>query len=156
SPVGSPAAVTRPAPAPPPDAPAGSPAAITYEMNQAFDAVRRIVNQRPRSVPITGGMNVEGYGDSYFHPGAIKPDFNKVDVRASQQLVYDRYEYVSSNMNPGIAFFGRQLEFNPMTKYFYTDRSLPKKKLTEPEMLEINRLYRVIGKCQSELAALKK
>jgi hypothetical protein len=41
-----------------------------------------------------------------------------------------------------------------MTKYFYEDRSLPKKKLTEAEMLEINRLYRVIGQCEQQLARL--
>ena len=38
-----------------------------------------------------------------------------------------------------------------MTKYFYEDRSLPKKKLTGEEMLEINRLYRVIGRCKEQL-----
>ena len=38
-----------------------------------------------------------------------------------------------------------------MTKIFYIDRSLPKKKLTEAEMVEINRLYRVIGNCERQL-----
>jgi hypothetical protein len=28
------------------------------------------------------------------------------------------------------------------------DRSVPKKKLTQAEMVEINRLYRIIGKCE--------
>ena len=46
-------------------------------------------------------------------------------------------------------FRGSDLEFNPMTKYFYTDRSLPKKKLQEYEMLEINRFYRIIGQFES-------
>jgi hypothetical protein len=41
-----------------------------------------------------------------------------------------------------------------MTKYFYLDRTLPKKKLTEAEMLEINKLYRVIGQCVVELNML--
>ena len=50
---------------------------------------------------------------------------------------------------------GHDLEFNPMTKYFYTDRSLPKKKLTEAEMLEINRLYRIIGRDEQHLAKVK-
>lgn len=125
-------------------------------MNQAIDAVKRIVNQPAPSVPIMPGMNVTNFGDAYFHPGAATPDFKTVDVRTTQELVYDKYEYVSSHMNPGIAFLGSELEFNAMTKFFYTDRSVPRKKLTEPEMLEINRLYRIIGQCQSELAALKK
>ena len=42
-----------------------------------------------------------------------------------------------------------------MTKYFYTDRLLPKKKLTEAEMLQINDLYRVIGHCNEQLDVLK-
>jgi hypothetical protein len=32
-----------------------------------------------------------------------------------------------------------------MKKYFYDSRALPKKRLTEAEMEEINRLYRIIG-----------
>jgi hypothetical protein len=48
----------------------------------------------------------------------------------------------------------KDLEFNSMTKYFYLDRTLPKKKLTEAEMLEINKLYRVIGQCVVELNML--
>ena len=39
-----------------------------------------------------------------------------------------------------------------MTKYFYTDRSRPKKRLGPDEMDEINRLYRIIGARQQELA----
>ncbi len=45
-----------------------------------------------------------------------------------------------------------ELEINAMTKFFYTDRSLPKKQLSEPEMLEINRLYRTIGRDEQALA----
>ena len=78
-----------------------------------------------------------------------------MDVRITQEKIYDKYGYVSSDLNPGVAFVGRELEFNAMTKYFYLDRSLPKKKLTEPEMLEINRLYRIIGHCEQELAKLQ-
>jgi len=58
---------------------------------------------------------------------------------------------VTSDVNPGVVFVGPELEFNSMTKYFYVDRSLPKKKLTEAEMLEINRLYRIIGTCEEKL-----
>ena len=51
-----------------------------------------------------------------------------------------------------MAFNGHELEFNLMTKYFYTDRTVPKKKLTEQEMVEVNRLYRIIGHADEELA----
>lgn len=43
-------------------------------------------------------------------------------------------------------FIGSELEFNKMTKYFYVDRTLPKKRLSDAEMVEINSLYRVIGR----------
>ena len=46
-------------------------------------------------------------------------------------------------------FIARNLEFNAMTKYFYVDRTLPKARLSEPEMLEINRLYRIIGSVEA-------
>src|SRR6185312_13200587 len=51
----------------------------------------------------------------------------------------------------GVMFRGRDLEFNAMTKLFYTNRMLPKKRLTETEMLEINSLYRVIGRCRDKI-----
>jgi len=62
---------------------------------------------------------------------------------------------VSSDLTPTLMFRGSDLEFNAMTKLFYTNRSLPKKKLTEAEMLQINTLYRTIGHCQGEIAQLQ-
>ena len=78
-----------------------------------------------------------------------------MDVRKTQQFDYDGHQYVTSDLNPGVVFIGQELEFNPMTKYFYTDRLVPKKKLTEAEMLEINQLYRVIGHFEHELNELQ-
>ena len=95
------------------------------------------------------------YRPGWFHEGATKPDFNNVDVRRTRETSYDGKEYVTSDLNPGVVFHGDELEFNSMTKYFYTDRTVPKKKLTEAEMLEINRLYRIIGRCEQELSKLK-
>ena len=100
-------------------------------------------------------MQVSTYRPGWFHEGAIKPNFNTVDVRATRETPYDPRPYVTSDLNPGVVFIGSQLEFNPMTKYFYTDRSLPKKKLSEAEMIEINRLYRTIGRCEQQLAELR-
>jgi len=59
------------------------------------------------------------------------------------------------HLNPGVVFLGAELEFNAMTKVFYTNRALPKPKLTETEMLELNRLYRVIGRCEREIRRLR-
>jgi len=124
---------------------------LEAEMNDAISQVQQIVNQPVTTLPRTPDMQVSTYSPGWFHPGAEKPDFNTVDIRATQMDDYDQHEYVTSDLNPGVAFIGDELEFNPMTKYFYTDRSVPKKKLTEEEMLEINRLYRIIGKCEQKL-----
>ena len=124
-------------------------------MNQAMDKVRAIVNQPVQAYRRVRGMRVIEFTPGWFHEGANRPDFNNVDVRTTQEFPYDKYEYVTSDLNPGIAFVGRQLEFNSMTKYFYTNRALPKKKLTQAEMIEINRLYRIIGRCEKEIAALE-
>jgi hypothetical protein len=151
--------VPAPAPTSAPTHPLTPPeqiAADKSELAQAIERVKLIVNRPPPSLPIAPGMNVGSYGDAWFHPGAIRPDFNNVDVRKSRDLSnYSKFDFVSSNLNPGIAFPGDQVEFNPMTKFFYTDRSLPKLKMTESEMIEINRLYRVIGRCEDELARLQ-
>jgi hypothetical protein len=135
--------------------PEGKIAALRTEMNTAVQWVERIINQPVPPVPRRRGMHVSVFKEGWFHPGAHKPDFNNVDVRTSRETPYDQYQYVTSDLNPGVVFVGNQLEFNSNTKYFYKDRSLPKKKLTEAEMLEINRLYRIIGRCEREIAKVE-
>jgi hypothetical protein len=129
--------------------------AVQSEMNAAIQQVQRIVNQPVNRYARTARMHVSTYKPGWFHEGANKPDFNTVDVRATQETIYDQHQYVTSDLNPGVVFVGRQCEFNAMTKYFYLDRSLPKKKLTQAEMVEINRLYRIIGRCEQQLARLQ-
>ena len=129
-------------------------AALQLELTNAFQRVLRIVNQPVRAFTRAPTMRVMRYSPGWFHPGATKPDFNTVDVRQSQELIYAKDQYVTSDLNPGMVFLGQELEFNAMTKYFYTNRSLPKHKLTEAEMLEINQLYRVIGRCEKEIRRL--
>lgn len=126
--------------------------AIQAEMDTAIHQVEKIVNQPVAAYRRAPGMHVGLFSPGWFHPGATKPDFNSVDIRTTQETPYASHQYVTSDLNPGIVFLGNQLEFNSMTKYFYTNRSLPKKKLTEAEMLEINQLYRVIGRCEQQLA----
>lgn len=58
---------------------------------------------------------------------------------------------MTSDLNPSDMFRGHDVEFNAMTKYFYVDRTTPKKRLSEAEMLEINRLYRGIAQAQQAL-----
>lgn len=129
--------------------------ALQLEMTNAYSRVLQIVNRPVPAYARNPDTEVSVYSPGWFHPGAMKPDFNTVDVRKSQELTYLKHPYVSSDLNPGICFLGKDLEFNSMIKYFYTNRSLPKRKLTEPEMLEINQLYRVIGRCEGEIAKLQ-
>jgi hypothetical protein len=120
-------------------------------MEDAIARVRAIVNQPVTRLALTPGMEVATFRPGWFHDGAAKPDFANVDVRATQEKTYDQHPYVTSDLNPGVAFRGQELEFNSMTKYFYTDRTVPKKKLSEAQMLEINRLYRIIASCEQKL-----
>ncbi|HXR46807.1 MAG TPA: hypothetical protein VN784_05145 [Candidatus Limnocylindrales bacterium] len=130
-------------------------AAIKLELADAIARVREIVNQPVESLPRKPDMKVATYSPGWFRPGSEKPDFNRVDVRNTQKFPYDRNEYVTSDLNPKVVYVGPELEFNPMTKYFYTNRAVPKKKLNESEMLEINRLYRIIGQDEDRLAGLR-
>ena len=84
------------------------------------------------------------FSPGWFHDGAAKPDFGAVDVRATQEFPYHGFVYVTSDLNPTEMFVASELEFNAMTKYFYADRTLPKKRLSKAEMDEINGLYRAM------------
>jgi hypothetical protein len=128
-------------------------AALRNKQLSAINRVKAIVNQPVKSFRRTDKMKVSIVQPGWFPEGAVTPDFKKVDVRSTQETTYDRFEYVTSDLNPDVAFRGRDIEFNAMTKYFYADRALPKKRLTQAEMQEINRLYRVIGECEQQLRA---
>jgi hypothetical protein len=125
---------------------------IKAELADALARVKEMVNQPVEGLPRKPGMTVATASPDWFRPGAVKPDFNKVDIRNTQQFPYERFEYVTSDPNPNVVYSGPELEYNPMTKYFYMDWSVPKKKLNESEMLEINRLYRIIGQDEDQLA----
>lgn len=129
-------------------------AALQLELTNAWNRVLGIVNKPVRAYARTPGMRVFTYSPGWFHEGAITPDFDTVDVRQSQELTYASKQYVTSDLNPGFVFLGRDLEFNAMTKLFYTNRTIPKHKLSEAEMAEINRLYRIIGRCHREIRDL--
>jgi hypothetical protein len=132
-------------------------AAINAEFNKAIDRVVAIVNQPVPRVPLTPGLRAGVWTEGWFHPGAVKPDFRATDIRRTQHTdEYSAFAYVTSNLNPGVAFPGNQVEFNTMTKFFYKDYSLPKKRLSMEEMVEVNRLYRVIAKCAEDMDALNK
>lgn len=130
-------------------------ATLTAEREAAIEQVKRIVNAPVPALPLPPEARVGTFSPGWFHQGAGRPNFLNVDVRTTQQFPYDKYEFVTSDLNPGLMFRGRDLEFNAMTKYFYTDYSVPKKRLSPDEMTEINRLYRVIGQREQDIARLR-
>lgn len=117
---------------------------------QATARVIEIVNR-----PVTHLARTEEasmFSPGWFHEGAIKPDFATVDVRTSQEFPYKDDRWVTSDLNPHEMFIASELEFNAMTKYFYQDRSLPKHRLSEEDMVEINALYRRIARDEHAIA----
>jgi len=145
-------AIPAPGTAGQPPSPAATIDSLKRRMKDALARVNLIVNQPVATVPLTPELRAWVWPDGWFHPGAGTPDFNTVDIRKTQETKqYEDIAYITSNLNPGVAFRGADVEFNSMTKIFYLDRSLPKKRLTGEEMVEINRLYRIIGNCESQL-----
>lgn len=130
-------------------------AALQLQLTNAWHQVETIVNQLVPAYQREQGYDVSVYIGGWFHPGAMTPDFNTIDVRTTRELPYADHTWVSSDITPNMMFHGSDLEFNSMTKLFYTNRSLPKKKLSEAEMEQINALYRTIGHCQTEIAKLE-
>src|ERR1041385_2616589 len=94
--------------------------AVKAEMDSAIHQVEKIVCQTVPAYRVVPGMHWNTFKPGWFHEGATKPDFNRVDVRTTRETPYDQYEYVSSDLNPGLVWRGRDPEFNSMTKYFYT------------------------------------
>jgi hypothetical protein len=127
-----------------------TPADIQAEIDASDARVREIVNQPVGPVAAPPGSRVGRFA-RWFGGDAVKPDFNTVDVSKTQEFPYAVFDYVSSDLDRSVAFPTSELESNAMTKYFYTDLAVPKKKLTEDEMDEINRLYKIIGKDEAEL-----
>jgi hypothetical protein len=137
-----------------PEARAQARTALESEMKTAIAQVIEIVNQPVTRLVRKDAMEVATFGPGWFHQGASKPDYKSVDVRKSRETPYGRHKYVTSDITPGFVFLGSELEFNSMTKYFYIDYNLPKKKLSDSEMEEVNRLYRIIDRCEKDLASL--
>lgn len=73
-------------------------------MNAAIQQVQRIVNQPVTRYARTSRRRVATCKPGWFHEGATKPDFNTVDVRATQEAIYDQHDYVTSDLNPGVVF----------------------------------------------------
>ena len=115
-------------------------------MDAAVKRIQTIVNQVPPAVPKPPGTESWNYG---FHPGATKPDFDNTDIVSGRELW--PHDFIDMQGSPNVYYHGPDCEFNSQTKFFYTNRELPKKRLTELEIAELVRLYRFLGRCQREL-----
>ena len=119
------------------------------EIARSEQRVTEIVNQPVTHLSRSGPVTV--FSPGWFHAGAVKPDFSNADIRTTQEFPY--HGHVTSDVTPSEMFDGSELEFNAATKYFYVDRALPKKRLSGAEMIEINGLYRIIGRNESAATA---
>ena len=123
-----------------------NPPATRAEMDAAVARIRAIVNQVPPAV--AKPPNETGWIEG-FHPGATKPDFDNTDIISGRQPY--TVAYIQMDGAPDVFYRGADCEFNSQTKFFYTHRELPKKKLSDAEYQELVRLYRFVGKCQRDL-----
>ena len=111
--------------------------------------VQAIVNQTPPAVPQPPkGPEIYSYD---YHPGATKPDFNNANLLPTRELW--KGDFVHMNSAPDVYYHSADCEFNPQTKYFFTSRNVPKKRLTNAEYQELTRLYRLMGRDEQRLAA---
>jgi hypothetical protein len=124
---------------------------LKAQMDDAISKAEAIINQPVSPLQRADYMLVWTYHPGWFDKGALKPDFNTIDIRKTQKLDY-QHQYVTSDLNPRVVYIGYNLEFNPFTKLFYRDLSVPKKKLTDMDMQEVNDIYRTIGKYEKQLA----
>lgn len=122
------------------------PPATRAAMDVAIQRVQAIVNQVPPAVSKPTGAESWNYG---FHPGATKPDFDSTDIVSGRELW--PHDYIDMQGSPNVYYRGTDCEFNSQTKFFYTNRAVPKKRLTDVEYQELVRLYRFLGKCQRDL-----
>jgi hypothetical protein len=129
---------------------------LNREYAAALKRATDIINQEVPGVPIVAGMKLGDWRDGpWFHPGAVTPDFLNVDIRPTQENTnYAPYDYITSNFHKGIAYPADQVAFNSNTKLLYLDRTTPKKKLTEAEMLQVNALFHIMGKCAAMMQSL--
>ncbi len=123
--------------------------AVATERETAMEKVRLIVNQTPPVAPMPPrSAEIYHYG---YHPGALTPDYAHADLYSTRELW--KGEYVCMDTVPNVYYRSADCEFNPQTKFFFTSRDLPKKKLTDAEIAEVVRLYRIIATDERLLAA---
>ncbi|MBE7210460.1 MAG: hypothetical protein INR65_05530, partial [Gluconacetobacter diazotrophicus] len=121
--------------------------AARAEFDKTTHQVQAIVNQVPPMVPKPpAGAEVYGYD---YHPGANPPDYDATNLVGTRELWKGEYVYIQSV--PNVYYRAADCEFNPQTKFFFTSRTVPKKKLTDTEYAELTRLYHLLGQQQKAI-----
>ncbi len=123
-------------------------AAARGEFDKTTRKVQAIVNQTPPIVPKPAD-DAEVYHYSY-HPGANAPDYDAENLLATREIWKGEYAYIEGV--PNVYYRSAECEFNPQTKYFYTSRTVPKKKLSDAEYGELTRLFHLLGQQQKAMA----
>ncbi len=120
------------------------------EFDKTTKKVQGIVNQVPTIVSKPpAGAEVYHYA---FHPGAEPPNYDAENLASTRELWKGEYAYIEGV--PDVYYRSADCEFNPQTKFFYTSRAVPKKKLTDAEYAELTRLYHQLGQQQKAIASI--
>jgi hypothetical protein len=125
---------------------------LAQDLREAVARVREIVNQPVTQLPVDVAMSIGTY-NGWYGGRPPPPDFENADVRTTQDTShYQDHDYGTSPLKPGIAFKLDEVAYNSQLNFFYVDPTVPKKKLSQNELEEINGLYREIG---NDLTVLK-
>ncbi len=125
------------------EAPLPTPAAVNHgrEIETVTKEIQNIVNQLPMRIEASGVSKGAFLWVAPEMPG--KPDLGRItleDFRRNQELKYSR-RLVRREVDPVEYYQGDDTEINLNTIFFYTDRSRPKKKLSDSEYLQLVTLY---------------
>jgi hypothetical protein len=122
---------------------------VVSEAQTVTNEIQAIVNQTPTVLPAKVGTTT-WIG---FHAGAMKPNFRSItldELKRGRQF----YTVDSTSMDgaPTVFYVARETEFNPMTKFFYTDRTKAKKRLSDAEYDRLLVLYHRLGEIEGQPA----
>lgn len=118
------------------------------DFDKTTHQVQGIVNQTPAIVANPPpGAEVFHY---LIHDGANPPDYKAENLQGTRELWKGQYVYMEDA--PGVYYRGADCEFNAQTKYFYLNRKVPKKRLTDAEYQELTRLFRQLGQQEKAVA----
>jgi hypothetical protein len=117
------------------------------KLETALASAREIINQPVQGTPVTPQMllKAEQHLDGWDYLPAQTPNFIEAHIEDTQWVDSAGTEWVTCNLTPGLAFPLKNLETNAQTRFFYTDLTLPKKRLTAEEMAQLDVIYHQIG-----------